>query len=147
MKHLALAVMLMLGCRSPGTISVDFTLSATSEACGTPPAQPRLIVYAEPRTFCSSCTCGECLGVEDDDEICGSAEEDCEIGSPLDLEPGHWAVVMSLWQQTGELGIALVASQCIDVDVDVDGVASKHRGDGEPIECAATCATDSSSAP
>ncbi len=125
----ALAFVVLVGCKEPGEITVDFDLEAV-RACG-PSAQ--VLVYGVRGTTCDACTCGGCFGR-------GSAQVigcriDCALdGIDLDLDAGHWAIVL----ETRDDDDRFVGTQCVEIDVDRDGTSSRTAS-GEPPTCADAC--------
>ncbi len=132
-----IGIVAVLGCKSPGTITLefDFDLAHLPDCRSARPAD-YLALYAIPKLRCEQCTCGQCFGRDGAQLFCGK-DEPCEVpGTALDLDPEHWAVVLDLLEP-GTAGDTLVASQCLDIDVDEDGVASSTQtGADSPAECA-----------
>jgi hypothetical protein len=96
------------------------------------------IVLAEPAS-CDACTCGRCFGKAGERHDLGCSQDhrcglDELAGLRLALDPGHWAVILELFAGDG----ALRATECADVEVDVDGVADKAIS-GMGLRCWADC--------
>jgi hypothetical protein len=123
----------LASCKNTGTIELHLGGDG-GIACAQAPDAPRdagvdadvgadyAIVLAEPAS-CDACACGRCCGLDD------------LAGLSLALEPGHWAVILELFAGDG----ALRATECADVEVDVDGVADKAIS-GTGLRCWSECA-------
>jgi len=114
MKAVLATIALLAACKERGTIELSFELPS----CG--PAPATTLLYAEPNVSCE-CTCGSCFGAKPDgvnacDGFCGPELDNVS----LDLQPGHWAVVLALLDEAGRE----FASGCTEIDVDEDGVDS-----------------------
>lgn len=170
-RAVLLALVSVAACKTRGTITLDFDLDgdvctpfgsaywSTGEGAGAtcrgtgssgaPIAIDRFVLYAEPDISCSSCACGQCFGTNPRGiQFCpDAAAADCSDvrGLDLDLSPGLWALVLEAYAPASDDQLAcLVASQCIDVVVDSDGVASsvlspEANGD-RPAACQACAA-------
>jgi hypothetical protein len=127
MKRLLASLLLVAGCKNAGTITLEL-IPESEPSCG----QTHAIVFAE-KTTCSSCSCGACLGIKPgsvEDPTC-TVDDQCQLddlsGASLALSPGQWAVVVDLLDATNHV----IGYECVDVEVDVDGVADKLvTGDG-----------------
>jgi hypothetical protein len=126
----ALLLALAGACKTRGTIEI----AIDTPACSAPTA----IVYAEPNLSCD-CACGACFGAMPGgvngcpDGVCSWPLDSIE----LDLAPGHWAVVVELVDdQDGVGGYRHIGSDCVEIDVDADGVASTEDPITMTIDCA-----------
>jgi hypothetical protein len=144
-RGILLVAAALCGCKSPGTITLDFDLDgSTCAAFGSPYwttgagsaarcddmsiAIDHYVLYAEPDGSCSVCACGGCPGSPNSVTACPDAlgnactsVDDLE----LDLPPGSWAVVLEAYAKGNPTRPScLVASQCIQVTVDADGTRS-----------------------
>lgn len=128
----------VIGCKSPGTITLDFDLDGTgSGGCGAPPGMA-FVLYAEPGATCAACACGACAETRsgqalacpppEQTRLCTKAEiED----SGLALAPGLWAVVLEVDDDHG----TLLQSRCLDITVDADGVTSTNASNAACTTC------------
>lgn len=149
-QRAALASLVALAsCKDAGTI--DLHLGGDGGiACAREPGAQRdagvdasvgadyAIVLAEPAS-CDACTCGRCFGKPGERHDLGCSQEhrcglDELAGLSLALDPGHWAVILELFAGDGSLR----ATECADVDVDVDGVADKAIS-GMGLQCWSDC--------
>jgi hypothetical protein len=152
-----LLVAALCGCKSRGTITLDFDLqgssclpfssdywttgSGTESRCdGATVHIDHYVLYAEADTECQNCPCGGCVGAgtktaracpDDSGNPCNDV--DAVHGRELDLSPGLWAVVLEAYA-SGSLP-CLVANQCIQITVDTNGVASSTPGLPEMDGC------------
>jgi hypothetical protein len=149
MIRLALVASLasLASCKRTGTIELHLGGDG-GIACAGEPRPPRdagagagadyAIVLAEPAS-CDACDCGRCFGKPGERHDLGcSQDQRCGLrdleGLTLALDPGHWAVILELFASDG----ALRATDCADVDVDVDGVADKTIA-GMGLRCWVDC--------
>ena len=132
----------LAACKTRGTIEIGFTLG---DAGADGPSIDECVetahhslLYAQPNVSCP-CACGSCFGAkpngvnacdDEPDQFCAPSLQD----AALDLSPGHWAVVLALFDETGRE----LASGCVEIDVDADGDTSPARVDGR-IYCATAC--------
>src|SRR5262245_61751532 len=104
----------IVGCKSRGTITLDFQLESGTAACA-PAADARFVLDAERGVSCNDCACGSCVGLGDK-QATACTQEACTAeqvhGTSLVLDPGLWAVVLQEFD-----GNVLVHSQCLDIRV------------------------------
>ena len=125
----AFALFVLAACNEPGEITVRFDVDALA-TCG---YSAQALIYAVRGTTCDACVCGECFG-RGSAQVIG-CQRDCMFdGVDLDLDPGHWAVVVETRDETDRL----VGSQCIEIDVDRDGTSSRSVVADAPT-CASAC--------
>lgn len=126
----------VLGCKSPGTITLDFDVDGSN--CASFGSAATHVLFAEPRIACSACACGGCVGADPGGVVaCPTANKSCGDvrGSELALTPGVWAVVLQAFDASEPP--VLVGSQCLDVTVDADGTSSTTLGGDDGTNCAA----------
>jgi hypothetical protein len=128
MVRVVLFVSALAACKSPGTITLDFDLDGSAcAAFGSGSAAiDHYVLYAEPDTSCASCGCGACAGSHPAVLICPSSNgAECTRATFADqaiaLDPGIWAVVLEAYSSGAGSSASLLASQCIDVEIDHDG--------------------------
>ena len=124
-----LLVTLVFACKEPGTITLDL-VPADGAACAN---TDHVLLFAEPNS-CEACACGGCFAKAGSIVWCEGCTFSDLHGVSLPLDPGHWAIVVDMYDATD----TLVGSECVEIDVGEDGTASR-KVDPPVVECLDTC--------
>jgi hypothetical protein len=161
-RGILLVIAALCGCKSRGTITLDFDLAgsncapfgsaywadagvtcAGADGGATAIQIDHYVLYAVQDASCIDCACGGGLTQSSHVvRVCpaGDSATPCMDvqGLAVDLSPGRWAVVLEAYAPAPEGSRpCLVASQCIEADVDADGVSSKDAGFNDMTGCSA----------
>ncbi len=120
MRFIVGALVAVVGCASPGTITVSIDIDPTCRS------YTYSVIYASSDLSCAECHCGSCFDLCDNATCylaCGNGicdADELDAGLQLDPPPGRHALIIELWDDND-----VVAQACQDVTVDADGTSSR----------------------
>ena len=120
-------MLLLAGCKQPGTIVIDVDLPST---CDTP---DNVGIYLVQDFTCDGCDCGECFGECNADncvQVCGGELCDAaDLAAGIDFDPprpGLFAVIYEYFENDALGTPRLSATACEQIVLDADGTASSE---------------------